>query len=111
MKTIFSKLNLKVGITFAMSAFFVFALAGAVFPGKTNHTKAEDCSPVYSQPIFNPYPITWSDEAGFDCTDFATLAGGVHGGGVWSDNFNANVGDTVTLRVYVHNGAATNSQQ
>ena len=115
MTTILSKLSFKVGTSLAVAMFFGAVLTGAIAPSVLNHSKAESCSPVYTNPIFNPYPVmrnsdgSFVNSAGSDCTDYPVLSGGVTGGNSYYDNFSANAGDTIKLRVYVHNGAATGS--
>ncbi len=98
----------KIGIFISLSA-SVFLAGFLVMP---NSTYADGCSTNVIQPTFNPYTVTWGNTAG--CingvnTDFAVLSGGVHGSGVWAPSFNAQVGDSITLMVYVHNGAASGS--
>jgi uncharacterized repeat protein (TIGR01451 family) len=115
MTTILSKLQFKVGTSLAVAMFFgaVLIIGGA--PTASNHSQAESCEPVYTNPIFNPYPVkrngdgSFVNSAGSDCTDYPVLSGGVTTGTSYWDNFSANVGDTIQLRVYVHNGAATGS--
>lgn len=109
MKTIISKLNFKVGGSLAVAMFFGAVLVLGAAPSVLNHSKAESCEPVYTSPIFNPYPVTWNNYAGSDCTDFAVISGGVTTASSYSDNITANVGDTIRLRVYAHNGAASGS--
>ncbi len=109
MNNLLSKLNWKIGMSTAALALLAMTAVLGLAPRKVSHTKAEGCSILYSQPVFNPYPVTWADTAGYDCTDFAVLSGNVQGAGFWADSFTAQPGDLVSMRIYVHNGAASNS--
>src|SRR3989344_6849184 len=109
MKKFFSIFNFKIGILIALLASALLAVGFLMLP---NITKADTCDTAYTEPIFNPYPVTWGNEAG--CVggvpiDFAVISGGAHGSGVWAPSFDAQVGDSVTLMIYVHNGAASGS--
>lgn len=107
-----SMFSIKVGTGVAVAMFVGFMGVLAIAPTQADHTKAESCSPVYTSPIFDPYPVTWANDPGVGCNDFAVISGGVHNVSPnWSDSFSANTGDTITLRVYIHNGAATGSGQ
>jgi len=72
--------------------------------------EAKSCKPVYERPIFNPYPITWENLAGSNCTDFPVLAGRVTGSGRYFKDISAKLDDIVQLRIYMHNGAADNAK-
>lgn len=109
MNNILSKFSWKIGMSTAVVALLAVTAVLGLAPRKVSHTKAEGCSILYSQPVFNPYPVTWADTAGYDCTDFALLSGNVQGAGFWADSFTAQPGDLVSMRIYVHNGAASNS--
>ena len=118
MKTLLSKLNIKVASSIGVSLFLVFAFSLALAPRTISTALADqtNCPPppgfssLPTSPLFNPYPVTVNGEAGINCEDSPTLSAGIHNSGTWSDSsVQANVGDTVSLRVYIHNGAASNS--
>jgi uncharacterized repeat protein (TIGR01451 family) len=105
LKGIFS---VKTSATLAVVLFVGLGLVLFAAPRQSTVSRADGCS-VFTSPVFNPFPVTWENNPGYGCNDFAVIAGGVHGSGAWSDNVQANAGDTITLRVYAHNGAALNS--
>jgi|GEM_PF-3563553 uncharacterized repeat protein (TIGR01451 family) len=115
MTNVLSKLQFKTGAVLAIALLSGAVLTFAATPGALNHTKAEDCEPVYTSPIFDPYPVktnsdgSYVNSAGSDCTDYPELSGGLTSGTSYYSTVTANVGDSIQLRVYVHNGAATNS--
>ncbi|MBI5530867.1 MAG: DUF11 domain-containing protein [Candidatus Doudnabacteria bacterium] len=109
MNNIFSKLSIKVSGAIGVSIFLVAIAVIGLAPRQATISRADGCSPVYTSPVFNPYPVTWEDSAGYNCTDFAVLSGNVQGAGFWTDNFQAQPGDSISMRIYVHNGAGSNS--
>jgi len=109
MKSIKYMFSSKVGVLAIAGAFILVSAVLFIAPRQINSTKAENCQPVYSEPVFNPYPVSWTTEAGTNCLDFPIISGNVVGAGFWDDSFTAKAGDTIKLRIYVHNGAALNS--
>ncbi|MCL5667249.1 MAG: hypothetical protein M1383_05780 [Patescibacteria group bacterium] len=105
----FSSLSLKVAGVFAIAFLVVLGLA----PRNIDHTKAESCANAPSVPTFNPFPWTFGDTAGYDCTDFAPLViRNVTQGqsypqdiGQMSAGVNAQADDELYVRIYIHNGA------
>lgn len=74
---------------------------------------AASCSPVYTQAIFNPYPVDFS-QAGLDCHDRPAITAKVVGGdyprsrSAYLNGVTARSGQEVEVLMYVHNGAADN---
>ena len=107
MQSIFRYLSLRVTIaTFSG----IFVLAGAVLmfaPRAINQTKAENCT-VYQNPVFNPFPVTFSNTAGTGCTDFPVAS--VRDVNATPNDYTSNIagvgGQEFYVRIYVHNGAA-----
>lgn len=63
-----------------------------------------DCTPTppRGQPMLNIWPIA---ESGADCTDYPLIAAqNVTRGGGYSHNLSGSTGDTIKVRLYVHNG-------
>ncbi|MBL8030616.1 MAG: DUF11 domain-containing protein [Candidatus Doudnabacteria bacterium] len=109
MQNFIKQLGNKKVVLVGLFALFAVAAAALVFvPRRGSVTRAENCT-AYDTPIFNPFPVTWENDPGVGCNDFAVLSGNVRGAGYWAPNFSANVGDTIRMRIYVHNGAAENS--
>jgi hypothetical protein len=69
----------------------------------------QNCSPVYKKPVFNPYPVSWQNHAGSDCTDYPVLSGGITTQQHYARDFPADPGDIVMMRIYVNNGAGDNT--
>jgi uncharacterized repeat protein (TIGR01451 family) len=96
----------KWGVVF--TAFFGLILGVTIFmaPRELAQTKAESCSPLYDQPIFNPYPLSPTQDRSTGCDELYTIA--VHKDGEGSSSYrkslSAQPGDELWVRVYVHNG-------
>ena len=106
METLKSYLNFKVGMLTLVGVFALTAGVLALAPRKIETVKA-DC-PIYDYPVFNPFDVTYANQT-TGCQDFPVVSGNVQGAGSWEAEFNANVGDTLHMQIYVHNGAAENS--
>ncbi len=109
MNQVFQKLNFKVGTVLGVTLFIGLTLIAFAAPRKATVSRADGCSPVYDSPIFNPYPVTWNNDPGTSCEDLPVLSGNVQGAGYFSSDFQAQAGETIKMRIYVHNGAASNS--
>lgn len=101
----------KVGVAILMliSTFFAIPNVNSI----TN--AAASCSPVYTQAIFNPYPVDFS-AAGLDCHDRPAITARVLTPGgdyprsqsAYFNGITAHAGQEVEVLMYVHNGAADN---
>lgn len=96
-----------IGLVGALSA----GATGKVLPINTPIAGASCPNPPITAQ-FNPYPTEFSGDV--NCTDLPTLSGKVNNGAYPQNQaerlagVTAHAGDEVTVRVYVHNGAATN---
>lgn len=90
-----------------ISAGFLLLAAGVLLfaPRQINTAKSENCANAPTVATLNPFPISWGNTAGFDCTDFAPIAIRNINGGSYATNANGSVGDELYVRLYVHNGA------
>lgn len=110
--------NKQVTALVAVGVFLVAAGLLAFAPRKTNVSLADDCNNAPSQATLNPFSYTYGSTInyGTECNDFAPVVaknltrgqsypGSVseHGAGV-----QAQAGDEIEVRVWVHNGARIN---
>ena len=76
------------------------ALAGYEPANRPTKAYTGPDTPAFTYPVFNSWTNTnYGDERAF--TDAATTIGGKY-----QDNLTVKPGDTVTVRMYIHNGAA-----
>jgi uncharacterized repeat protein (TIGR01451 family) len=115
MKNFFSSRTFQSNVLFGVLVAASLTLIAVAAPRATSLVKAEDggCA-AYPDAQFNRFKdasgsYSWTAESGTNCLDFAPIGADVVGSGQWSNNVNANVGDEIVLRVYAHNGAASNS--
>ena len=53
----------------------------------------------------NPFPVSWNSQTGSDCTDAPAIAVRNVNGGSYGQSADAQNGDELRVRIYVHNGA------
>ncbi len=113
MQKIISKFGLKVNLTTAVAGIVV--LSGLIFilPRALNVSHADVCQGAPDNVDFNHFPITYTGEP---CKDFPTVTiRNVNGqypqsGSELSQGITASAGDTMYVRLWVHNGAVTGGE-
>ncbi len=96
----------KWGVIF--TSLFAVIIGATLFmaPRDLAQTKAESCSPLYDHPIFNPYPLSPTQDRSTGCDELYTIA--VHkdgeGASSYRKSLSAQPGEELWVRVYVHNG-------
>src|SRR5690349_2913633 len=106
MQYILPRVSLKV----ASLAFIVMSSVVLLAPSVSNHVRAEaDCAIVYSNPILNPSGYPTRENPG-DCEQYPFMESQVVGKTNYSQGgVTAQPGDVIQVALYIHNGAAVNS--
>jgi hypothetical protein len=115
--------NLRIGVLRAIAAYFLYTTGSAwMITLKSAFSEQEDCrfATISTIPVLNPGPLTFEPNA--FCADFPLVEVGTHeskgpvpGRPRWSNSqtehdrgLPVNVGDIITVRIFVENGAADN---
>jgi len=101
---------------YILMAILVVAVLGMGFVGTKNYAKSDNCAqPAPTSPQFDVWPLSYNPNA--TCVDLAQIDAFTNGASGRDGRFaesqaehdagiHANVGDTVTVSIYFHNGAS-----